>query len=159
MKLLIDLEALRRLPPETVECSYRDHPANRGMAALIELSTFALICRRCEQAPCVASCPQDALEKQADEIVKRYVLRCSNCYSCAAACPFGIIVPEYIPLKTSVCDFCLARLDNGASPLCALSAPAGEIRYGDFAADEEAGIFPVGDNLLVRAEKWMGEKT
>jgi Fe-S-cluster-containing dehydrogenase component len=159
MKLLIDLEALRKLPPEAVECSYRDHPGNRGVVALIELAAFSLICRRCEQAPCVLSCPQDALEKQQDDIVKRYVLRCSNCYSCSAACPFGIIIPEFIPLRTSVCDYCLSRLEEGEIPACARSVPGGEIRFGEFEADEKAGVFPLGEYLLVKAERWLEEKT
>ena len=30
---------------------------------MLEMIRFALICRRCESAPCVAACPQEALEK------------------------------------------------------------------------------------------------
>ena len=158
MKLLINLEALRKLKPEEIECSYIEHPDNRGVVDLIEKATFYLICRHCELGTCVEACPQDALEKQENEVVKRYVLRCSNCYSCAAACPFGTIIPEYIPYHTSVCDFCLGRLKEGEAPLCAQSAPEGIIQYGEFEEDEEEGIYKVNDNLLVKAVSWKKEE-
>ncbi len=158
MKLLIDLEALRRLPSDAVSCSYSDHPENRGVQDLVEKATFVVICRRCELATCVASCPQDALEKRADDIVVRHVLRCSNCFSCAAACPFGTIIPGYIPLHTSTCDVCLGRLASGEIPFCARSAPEGAIRYGDFAADDAQGLYPYGEHVLVKAGKWEKEK-
>lgn len=158
MKLLIDLESLRRISPAAIACSYSDHPGNRGVQDLVEKATFAVICRRCELAACVAACPQEALEKREDDVVVRHVLRCSNCYSCAAACPFGTIIPEYIPLQTSVCDVCLGRLSPGEIPLCARSAPEGSIRYGDFAPDPAQEIHLWGENVLVRAGKWEKEK-
>jgi Fe-S-cluster-containing dehydrogenase component len=158
VKLLIDLEAVRKLAPEAVACSYSDHPDNRGVQDLVEKATFSVICRHCELATCVQSCPQDALEKQTNDVVTRYVLRCSNCYSCAAACPFGTIIPEYIPLHTSVCDVCLGRLPPGEVPLCARSAPEEAIQYGDFSADEATGIYPFGEHVLVKAGKWEKDK-
>jgi len=153
-RLLLDLEKLRALDPAEIDCSYTDHPDNRGVADLIEKATFFLICRHCELATCVQACPQDALEKEENEVVRRYVLRCSNCYSCAAACPFGTIIPEYIPLKTSVCDYCLDRLPEGEAPVCAQSAPEGAILFGDFKENEEEGIYKVSDHLLVKAIAW-----
>jgi len=155
--LLINLEALRGVDPEAIDCSYTEHPDNRGVVDLIEKATFNLICRHCELATCVESCPQDALEKQENEVVKRYVLRCSNCFSCAAACPFGTIIPEFIPYQTSVCDLCLGRLGEGESPLCARTAPEGAIRYGEFEENEKEGIFKVNENLLVKAVSWKKE--
>lgn len=157
MKLRIDLEKIRGVDPGRIECSYFAHPDNRGVVDLIEQATFYLICRRCELGTCVESCPREALEKQENDVVKRYPLRCSNCFSCAAACPFGIIIPEYIPFHTSVCDYCLERLPPGEAPLCARTAPAGMIEYGEFAGAEEEGIFPVNENLLVKASSWRKE--
>ena len=108
--------------------------------------------------PALSAACQEALEKRADDVVVRHVLRCSNCYSCAAACPFGTIIPEYIPLQTSVCDVCLGRLSPGEIPLCARSAPEGSIRYGDFAPDPAQEIHPWGENVLVQAGKWEKDK-
>jgi len=157
-KLLIDLEKLRELGPEKVACSYTEHPDNRGVADLVEKATFHLICRRCDLATCVQACPQDALEKQENDVVKRYVLRCSNCFSCAAACPFGTIIPEYIPYHTPICDYCLGRLEEGEMPLCVESVPEGVIEYGEFDENEEEGIYRVNEHLLVRAKKWIKDK-
>ena len=157
MKLLIDLKALRAMDPEDIACSYIDHPDNRGVIDLIEKATFYLICRHCELGTCVEACPQEALEKEENDVVKRYVLRCSNCYSCAAACPFGTIIPEYIPLKTPVCDYCVGRLEEGSVPVCVRSVPEGVILYGELEEDEEKEIYRVNENLLVKAIKWKEE--
>ncbi|MFH1039345.1 MAG: 4Fe-4S dicluster domain-containing protein [PVC group bacterium] len=159
MKLLIDLEALRAVDPAAIDCSYIDHPDNRGVIDLIEKATFFLICRHCELGTCVQACPQEALEKEENEVVRRYVLRCSNCYSCAAACPFGTIIPEYIPYKTPVCDYCLGRLGEDEVPLCSRRAPKGAILFGDFEENEEEGIYQVNDHLLVKAIAWKTGET
>ena len=65
-KLYIDLEKCRECETCEVKCSYFYHPYNNGIIYLREIGEFATTCRKCEKAPCVASCPHDALEKQED---------------------------------------------------------------------------------------------
>lgn len=65
-RLFIDLEVCNKHPGVAVPCSYFYHPDNKGVISLREIATFAIICRQCDEAPCVKSCPQDALEKQGD---------------------------------------------------------------------------------------------
>ena len=40
-----------------------------GFKSIRELATFRFTCRKCEDAPCIAVCPADALEKDGDGII------------------------------------------------------------------------------------------
>jgi len=125
-----------------VQCSYKHHPRNKGIDALLEEIRFSLICRRCQAAPCVKVCPQKALEKvkaEGDEegALKRATLLCTGCGTCAMACPFGTIYPDLIPFVGSVCDLCITRLAPNQRPLCAQTCQDGSIGYGEVAAGGE----------------------
>jgi len=88
-KLLIDLLKLRALGPGKAEAIDRTLLSNGEFKTIKELATFQFTCRRCEDAPCVAVCPADALEKDDDGKVVRSVNLCIRCKSCVVACPFG----------------------------------------------------------------------
>ena len=96
-RLLVDLEVCDKCPECVVKCSYIYHPDNIGIAGVRELATFATICHRCEDAPCVSACYKDALERQENGLIKRYNMRCVSCKSCTVACPFGVIFSELLP--------------------------------------------------------------
>ncbi len=135
-KLIIDLARSRLQGESGVECSYGNHPENRGFDSLLEMVRFALICRRCKGAPCIAACPNDALEKvqqrAGDEgVLKRYTMRCTGCGTCAVACPFGTIYTDLVPYPSSVCDVCRGRLEPGEKPLCVQTCDDGSIDYGE----------------------------
>jgi Fe-S-cluster-containing dehydrogenase component len=155
-RLLIDLEHCALCPGCGQECSYSYHQSNRGLTALREFAHFAVVCRRCDDAPCVGSCPWEALEKQTDGILKRYLMRCTSCKSCANACPFGTIYPQTIPLIASRCDYCLERLAEGKRPVCVESCGHDGIQYGEFEENKEEGIYKVSEYLLVKsALQWQ----
>jgi len=151
-RLFIDLEACRKCKECPVTCSYYYHPNNNGTLALREYATYATICRQCEYANCVESCPNEALEKQDDGVLKRYNMRCIECRSCSIACPFGTILPELLPFFNSACDFCLNRKPEVKIPTCVESCPEDAIDYRDM-DESEAGddIYFIGDHLAVRA--------
>jgi Fe-S-cluster-containing dehydrogenase component len=157
-RLLIDLEHCAGCDQCGLKCSYRGHVANDGIQSLREFAHFAVVCRRCADEPCVAACPWQALEKQEDRVLKRYLMRCTSCKSCAMACPFGTIYPETIPLVTSSCDYCLGRLNEGQSPVCVESCSHGGIQYGDFEENKAEYIFKVSERLLVKSSyQWERE--
>jgi Fe-S-cluster-containing dehydrogenase component len=153
-KLLIDLDALEKDKDARIACSYFYHPDNDGLARIYELANFAIACRKCEDAPCVASCPKDALEKDEHKILRRYSMRCIACKTCSHACPFGTIYSETIPYLIPQCDYCIDRLAAGNQPTCAESCQSDAIQYGEFHEDAKQGIYAVGDSLLVKVKKW-----
>ncbi len=50
----------------------------------------AITCRHCEDAPCVRSCPNDAIAQSGDSVQVRQE-KCIGCKSCMVACPFGVM--------------------------------------------------------------------
>jgi len=157
-RLYIDLEQCAKCEDCEMRCSYALHPRNVGIVRLRELAAFALVCRRCEDAPCVNACPWEALERRADKILTRHGMRCTSCKSCAAACPFGTIYPETIPLLFRQCDFCLRRLASDEVPVCVGSCPHGGVRFGEFTEDKEKHTYAISDNLVVYSDThWSRE--
>jgi len=155
-RLLIDLERCACCDDDcSIQCGNLNHPHNAGVLSLREFAQFATVCRRCSDEPCVNSCPWQALEKQADRVLKRYLMRCTSCKTCSHACPFGTIYPATIPLIASKCDFCLERLPDGAEPVCVKGCENSGLRYGEFEPDEAQNIYQVSDYLLVKTDlKW-----
>ncbi len=153
-RLFIDLEICRKCKKCTAECSYFYHPVNNGVVNLLELAARMEVCRKCEEAPCIAACPKEALERHPDGTVRRYSMRCIGCNTCAIACPFGVISSETIPYITSQCDYCSGRLADDEEPLCVRTCPEGAIKYIEVEESEEKDIHAVGDKLVVHAIPW-----
>ncbi|MHA1803259.1 MAG: 4Fe-4S dicluster domain-containing protein [Promethearchaeota archaeon] len=68
---------------------------------------IALACQKCEDAPCVRSCPEKALEK--DEETGSIIViedKCNGCAFCVRACDFGVISLHIDSQKALVCDLC-----------------------------------------------------
>ena len=157
-RLYIDLEKCRECDSCSAKCSYFYHPYNNGVIYLREIGEFATTCRKCEKAPCVISCPHDALEKQENGILKRYNMRCVACNTCSYACPFGTIFPEVIPYATSKCDYCLNRLIENEKPMCIEGCEEDAIKYGEFEPNKKEYEFLINDNLIVRSVPWKKEE-
>ncbi len=156
-RLFIDLEICNNCPDCVIKCNYFYHPQNNGVINLRENATFALYCRKCEEAPCVNACYHSALEKQSDGILKRYKMRCSSCKSCSIACPFGTIFSDFIPYLDSKCDYCLSITKT--QPECILSCPYKAIEAKDIEENPDEDVYFVGEHLAVRSRKWVKEET
>jgi Fe-S-cluster-containing hydrogenase component 2 len=154
-RLYIDLEICNQCKDCPVECSYFYHPDNNGIIKLRSLAAFALVCRRCEEAACIKSCPKDALEKQDGGLLKRYSMLCISCKSCSFACPFGTIYPEFLPYVTSQCDWCLNR--GVDVPDCVRTCTKEGVEYKEVEEDIEKGIYVIGEHLAVRSFCWQKE--
>lgn len=156
-KLFIDLDICNSQQCEdcVIECSYFYHPYNNGIISLIELATYALICRQCEEPHCVNACPKDALEKLEDGTLERHTVRCVNCRSCSHACPYGTIFPEILPTFTHICDYCQGRDDY----TCASTCPYGALAIlEDGEKPEGENIFEIGNRLVVHSTHWDRSK-
>ncbi len=152
-KLIIDLAKCKLQDESEVQCSYKHHPQNKGIDSLLELIRFALICRKCEAAPCINACPQGALEKVPSEnddagILKRANMLCTGCGSCAIACPFGTIYTDLIPFPSSVCDVCRDRLTPGETTLCVNTCQDESLDYREVEA--KGDLVEVFEDVVVK---------
>lgn len=151
-KLIIDLQKIKHGDPN-IRCSYKHHPENKGFDAVLEKIRFAVICRKCQTAPCVTGCPQDALEKiqtedEQDGVLNRANMLCTGCGTCAMACPFGTVYEDLIPFVSSVCDVCKNRLADGEKPLCVQTCENESIEYKEVSV--EGDLLEVFEDIVVK---------
>lgn len=92
---------------------------------------ITMACNHCNDPQCLRVCPVGAYTKREDGIVIQEHTRCIGCRMCIMACPYN--APAYDPAegKTSKCDFCAQRLEEGLQPRCVESCPAGVLRFGE----------------------------
>lgn len=156
LKLLVDLEKLRKV--KNFKCEYPYHPKERkkGVLKLMELSLFGIYCRRCPEAFCVSSCPVEALKKLDDGRVVRSNFKCIGCKTCSLACPFGTIWTDFLNYINFPCDMCAQKLSVNPDyvPVCVKSTNGAVTVEKDIKEDPENGIFAVSENLFVKAVSW-----
>jgi Fe-S-cluster-containing dehydrogenase component/formate-dependent nitrite reductase membrane component NrfD len=88
-------------------------------------------CNQCEDAPCVAACPTQAMYRRSDGIVDFDKSICIGCKACIAACPYDAIFINPDDHSAEKCNFCAHRLDVGLEPACVTVCPVGAIVIGD----------------------------
>ena len=82
--------------------------------------TFKInVCRHCDDPPCMAVCPEQAISKRKDGIVVLHENRCSGCTLCIEACPYRAIAFDGEKAVAQKCNLCHHRVDNGLMPACA----------------------------------------
>jgi len=68
---------------------------------------MAITCRLCENAPCVAACPRDALtQSEENGIILVDEDKCNGCGWCIEACDYGAIMLHPDRKVVFVCDLC-----------------------------------------------------
>jgi len=100
---------------------------------LTPLLNTAMTCRFCDDPPCVAACPRDALrQSEKGNLLIVDEQKCDGCGWCIQACPHGGLVMNMEKNIVDVCDLC------DGEPKCVEFCPeeALEIFYDDEAADK-----------------------
>jgi len=162
MKVLIDMIKLRAAMtkdpslelPEAL--CYRSANTN-GLKAIRELATFRFTCRRCEDAPCIAVCPADALEKDSDGVIMRHTNLCVSCKSCVTICPFGTMMTDFFRHhrnKDLFYDLC----DHEEARKFVEACPPGTARLTDEKEKPEEHIYQLNDKVLIRDYVYLNEK-
>jgi len=88
-------------------------------------------CNQCEDAPCVAACPTQAMFRREDGIVDFDKGICIGCKACMAACPYDAIFINPEDHSAEKCNMCAHRLDVGLEPACVTVCPTEAILVGD----------------------------
>ncbi|MCY2929620.1 MAG: 4Fe-4S dicluster domain-containing protein [Planctomycetota bacterium] len=87
-------------------------------------------CRHCEDAPCAAVCPTEAIYRPAPHSpVLLDADRCIGCRSCMYACPFGVIDMAREGKAVVKCDLCIRRTAQGEEPACVAGCPTKAIQF------------------------------
>jgi carbon-monoxide dehydrogenase iron sulfur subunit len=83
-----------------------------------------MLCQQCEEAPCIAVCPKDALFQ--DPILGRVALNydlCIGCKMCVIACPFGGMGIDSAARQVIKCDLC------DGDPTCVRFCDPGALQF------------------------------
>ena len=98
-------------------------PATRVRVLRVGTQPVPLQCQQCEDAPCAAACPTEALCRPGtDQPVLFTRQLCIGCSSCVLVCPFGAIRRADGGLMAK-CSLCWDRLAVGKQPACVEACP------------------------------------
>ena len=88
--------------------------------------SFPLVCRQCDPAPCIESCPVEALTRnnRAGHIILNPD-ECTLCGTCTEACPLGCIYIDPAEQDLVNCDLCQGE------PQCIPACHAGCLKLID----------------------------
>jgi Fe-S-cluster-containing hydrogenase component 2 len=120
-----------------------------GLKTIRELATFRFTCRKCEDAPCIAVCPAEALEKGEDQVISRHTNLCICCKSCVTICPFGTMMTDFFdhhPNKELLYDL----TDENEIDKFISACPEGVASVVDSEESPEKNIYSLNENILIR---------
>jgi len=149
-RVLIDLDRCI----ECKSCSAACYYGHRGMpnvefGATAE-ATVPIICRQCDDPPCVAACPFDALKREEDGAVTRSLVFCRGCGSCVLACPFGVMDTDLTRDQVAKCDLCEERVTAGGVPRCVAACSTGALQFQRPAQAGDVGLLLLGGRTTGR---------
>jgi electron transport protein HydN len=105
-----------------------------------------VLCRQCDDAPCLNACPNGAIVYSHDS-VQVLQERCVGCKTCMLACPYGVMQVVALPeaanpavrsaraarAQALKCDLCI---DNPRGPACISACPTKALHLLDHDAME-----------------------
>lgn len=104
----------------------------RGNTPQVKVSYVPVMCQHCEDAPCKAACPTDAIYVRDDGLVVIDPKLCSGCRNCVDACPYGVIYFNEDLNLAQKCTGCAHLLDKGWEvPRCVDACPTEALTFGE----------------------------
>jgi len=90
-------------------------------------------CQECEDAPCMKACPNGAIYRDDNGIIRLYKDKCDLTRACMQACPYNA---RYVDTKNKITDKCIfcadTRLSRGeTTTACQITCPAKLRYFGD----------------------------
>lgn len=84
-----------------------------------------LVCRQCEDAPCMYACISGAITRNLDGNLLMDQSRCIGCWTCVMVCPYGVIGRNPATGKAYRCDRC----PDKDIPVCVSACPTGALIF------------------------------
>jgi tetrathionate reductase subunit B len=105
----------------------------RGTVPKVQVTYHHTICQHCEDAPCIAACPQHAIYRRDDGIVIIDPEKCRGNQLCVQACPYEHVIYFNDDLNIAQkCTFCAHLLDRGwTETRCTDACPTGAMTLAD----------------------------
>lgn len=89
------------------------------------------VCKHCEVAGCLESCPTGAITRTEFGGVFVQPDICNGCGYCIVSCPFGVVQKNPDDGRAFKCTFCYDRQKTGLTPACAKACPTESIKFGE----------------------------
>jgi Fe-S-cluster-containing hydrogenase component 2 len=153
-RILIDMIRLREVLVNDPDISLPEalyYPAanTNGLKTVRELAGFLFTCRKCDDAPCIAACPAEALEKDSEGIINRHTNLCISCKSCVTICPFGTMMTDFFKHhRNKDLYYNLTNLDEMEK--FARACPEGTVTITDQREAHDENIFKLNDRVLIK---------
>lgn len=153
-KILIDMIRLREIMAEKQdlvlpEALFYPTPNSNGLKTIRELAIFRFTCRKCEDAPCVAACPAEALEKDSEGVINRHTNLCISCKSCVTICPFGTMMTDFFKHHRNK-DFYYDLTDTTELNKFISACPPGTVLLTDTRESPAENIYKLNDRVLIK---------
>jgi carbon-monoxide dehydrogenase iron sulfur subunit len=101
-------------------------PVNRVyVEALSTGDPVPVLCRHCEDAPCMHACIAGAISKTGDHTVVTDTDKCIGCWTCVMVCPYGMVGRHPDMQKAYRCDRCPGL----GQPACVSACPTRALVY------------------------------
>jgi carbon-monoxide dehydrogenase iron sulfur subunit len=102
----------------------KPRPLSRVRLEVNKPVSFAVQCRHCEDAPCVAACLSGAMHfDEKTGLVSHDAEKCIGCWTCIMVCPYAAIRVDAERRIVSKCDFCVSL----SVPACVSNCPNGAL--------------------------------
>lgn len=93
-------------------------PKSRLFVEAAGEKSVPILCRHCEDAPCVHACIAGAIRHDG-YVVKTHKDKCIGCWTCVMVCPYGVIGRHLEEQRAYRCDRCPDR----EQPSCVQACP------------------------------------
>ena len=93
-----------------------------------ERPAVPILCRHCDNAPCLNACIAGALYRdEATGAVLSNLDRCIGCWTCVMVCPYGVVTRQLETQRALKCDLCPDRDE----PACVAACPTKALIYAE----------------------------
>ena len=161
-RILIDMVKIREVLGENSamilpEGLFYSSPNKNGLKTIRELASFRFTCRKCEDAPCIAVCPADALEKSEDQTISRHTNLCISCKSCVTICPFGTMMTDFFKHHLDK-DLFYNLTDKRELDKFIKACPEGIVSLVESVESPDENLYLLNESILVREYLYTTEK-